>query len=279
MIAPHPAHGLVEHRLDLVERHRVLAVAASGGVVRNHGDGGVLEADLARERRLGHAGHADDVGAVALQAVDLRRRLEARALGRGVDAAVHDALADGARPPASSCSRTRARIGLGEIDVVDRLPGALEESGRAAPGVVDDLVRQHQRAGPDVVADAADRGHRDDASRRPPRLQRPEVGAVVHLVRRDGVAVAVAGEEDHVAARRCARRSARPKARRRACAPPCAASTSRLASCVRPLPPMIASIAIVSSRGSPAGCARSLSRPCRSRRRSGRECAGRRNPA
>ena len=65
-------------------------------------------------------------------------------------------------------------------------------------------------------------------------LQRPDVGAVVHLVRRDAVAVAVAREEHHIARRRCARRSARRKARRTACAPPCAALTSRLASCVEP---------------------------------------------
>src|SRR5688500_13706370 len=31
--APHPPHGFVQHRLDLVERDRVLAVAAAGGVV------------------------------------------------------------------------------------------------------------------------------------------------------------------------------------------------------------------------------------------------------
>ena len=64
---------------------RALAVAAAGGVVHHHGERGVLEAELARERRLGHAGHADHVGAVALQAVDLGRGLQARALGRGVD--------------------------------------------------------------------------------------------------------------------------------------------------------------------------------------------------
>ena len=35
------------------------------------------------------------------------------------------------------------------------------------------------------------------------RLQRPEVGAVVDLVRRERVAVAVAREEHDLAARRC----------------------------------------------------------------------------
>ena len=73
-------------------------------------------------------------------------------------------------------------------------------------------------------------------------LQRPDVGAVVHLVRRDRMAVAVPREEHHFAAADAAEgERARGLAVRRA-RRPCAASTSRLASCDRPLPPMIASI-------------------------------------
>jgi hypothetical protein len=73
------------------------------------------------------------------------------------------------------------------------------KSHLAAPGVVDDLVRNGEDAGAHVAADAADRGHRNYL--RDARLcQRMHVGAIVHQVRGDGVAVAVAGHEDHVAA-------------------------------------------------------------------------------
>src|SRR4051812_22479291 len=83
--APNAAHGHVEHFADLVERHGAGAVAAAGGVIRDHRDRRVVEAYLARERGLGHAGHPDDVRAVALEARDLGGALEARPLGGGVD--------------------------------------------------------------------------------------------------------------------------------------------------------------------------------------------------
>src|SRR5207248_5350379 len=95
--AAHAAHGFLEHGTDLVERHRAPAVAAAGRIVRHHGDCRVFEADLARERRLRHAGHADEIGAVALQAIDLGRALEARTLSRGIDPALADRFVAGLR--------------------------------------------------------------------------------------------------------------------------------------------------------------------------------------
>src|ERR1700693_4843472 len=50
--AAHAPHRFLEHGADALERHRALAVGAAGGVVRDHGDGCVLQADLARERRF-----------------------------------------------------------------------------------------------------------------------------------------------------------------------------------------------------------------------------------
>ena len=47
--------------------------------------------------RLRHAGHADDIGAVALEPVDLGRGFEPRPLRRGVHAAVGHPLARGGR--------------------------------------------------------------------------------------------------------------------------------------------------------------------------------------
>jgi hypothetical protein len=55
-----------------------------------------------------------------------------------------------------------AAIGLGEVDVRDLRARSLEKRRGAAPGVVDDLVRHHQRRRdrtrcrmPPTVADAA----------------------------------------------------------------------------------------------------------------------------
>src|SRR3954467_3269281 len=88
--APHAAHGDVEDFADLVERHGASAVAPACGAVGDYRDRRVVEAHLARERGLGHAGHADDVRAVALEARDFGGGLETRPLRGGVDAAVED---------------------------------------------------------------------------------------------------------------------------------------------------------------------------------------------
>ena len=68
----------------------------------------------------------------------------------------------------------------------------------AAPGVVDDLMRQHQRARRERRTNGADGGDRDHFERARV-LQRPEIRAVVHLVRRDGMAVAVTREKHDLA--------------------------------------------------------------------------------
>ena len=49
---------------------------------------GVVEAELARQAGFGHAGHADQVAAVAAHARDFGARFQARALGGAVAAAV-----------------------------------------------------------------------------------------------------------------------------------------------------------------------------------------------
>ena len=66
------------------------AVAASRRVIDDDRDRRVGHAELARERRFRHAGHADQRRAVALQPVDFGGRLEprARTIDRAIDAAV-----------------------------------------------------------------------------------------------------------------------------------------------------------------------------------------------
>src|SRR5690606_33879482 len=68
----HPHHGFLQHQLDVVEVDAVLAGRASGGVIDHHADRRIGQLQFAGERGLRHSGHADDVAAVALEAVDLR---------------------------------------------------------------------------------------------------------------------------------------------------------------------------------------------------------------
>jgi hypothetical protein len=75
-----------------------------------------------------------------------------------------------------------------------RLAVVFGEAGFAAMRVVDDLVRHADVARLQVGMDAADRGDRDDMADLL-FMQRPQVGAVIHQMRRNGVAVAVARHE------------------------------------------------------------------------------------
>ena len=77
----------------------------------------VAEPDLARERRFRHAGHADHVGAVALQAVDLGGGFEARSLRRRVGAAGDHAPRPPPLPRLEQPLAHRLAVRMREIDV------------------------------------------------------------------------------------------------------------------------------------------------------------------
>ena len=157
--------------------------------------GGVFEANLPGKHRLGHAGHAHDVGAIALEAVDFSRGLQARPLGGGIYASVGHLLARLlCRLQALRAQRLRVRER--KVDVLHAAVRECKKSGGAAVRIVDDLVGKHQRARPQVAAYAADRRKRNHVTRAL-RMQRPDIGAVVDLVRRNRMAVAVPREEHH----------------------------------------------------------------------------------
>jgi hypothetical protein len=173
-------------------------IAATGRPVGHHAQRRIGQFQFARQGGFRHTRHADDVGPVALHAVDLGRGLQPRALRGGIHRTIEHllsgALCDVEHQPAHGLV-----VGLGEIDMDHGAVAARLESHLAAPGVVDDLVRHHQRARTQVVADAAHRGHRNHLCHAR-CLQGMDVGAVVHQVRRDGVAVAVARDKHHVLA-------------------------------------------------------------------------------
>ena len=135
------------HRLDVLRCGCPARSRRARRVVDHHRDRRVAEPELARQRRFRHAGHADHVGAVALQPVDLGGGLEPRPLRGGIDAAVDDCLA-AAAAASSSRWRSASQYGLREIDVHARRCRAPSKNVDCAPvRVVDDLVRHHQRAG------------------------------------------------------------------------------------------------------------------------------------
>ncbi len=168
-------------------------VGFAGGGVHDYGQAGVGDIEFSGECGFGHAGHADDGAAVAFEASDLGGGFEAWALGGGVAAAV------GGRDVGLLCGVEQGltdgwAVGPGEVDVFDVGARAFEEGGGAAPGVVDELVRDDDAAGGRFFRDAAHGCHGDDAVD-PGVRECAQVGAVIDLVRGDGVVVAVAREE------------------------------------------------------------------------------------
>ena len=69
------------------------AIAPSGSMVGDDIDGGVGQFELTRQHSFRHAGHADHIGPIALQAIDLGRRFQARPLGGGIHSTIDGELA------------------------------------------------------------------------------------------------------------------------------------------------------------------------------------------
>ncbi len=163
-------------------------------MIGDDAQGRIAQIQLARERRLRHAGHADDAAAVAFQAADFSRRLQARTLGAAIGRTVDDCVFLLAR----CAQQQRAQIAVirfGEIDVRDRLLGTFEIGAVTGTRVVDDLVGHHERARGAVGTDSAHGGDGNDRID-PDLVQGPEVGPIVDFVRCDRVAIAVARQED-----------------------------------------------------------------------------------
>ena len=194
-----------------------LAGLDAGVEVGHDGDGRVAEGELAGDRRLGHAGHADDVAA--------QRRVPPR-LGAGGEPGTvdHDegaAVAAGASPPArggDGGGPAARAVGVGERR---RARPVRPRRRRCAPGPR--CGRRPGRARPGVPGPSSGssdptahgREHLPDAE----GAQRPEVGAVVDPVRREAVVAAVPGEERDRPARHLARRAESRWADRTACRP------------------------------------------------------------
>jgi hypothetical protein len=137
-------------------------------------------------------------GAVPLHPVDLGCGFQARSLRRRVGATGYDGFAR-RRPRGQQALAHGFAVRMREIDVRHRLARAREERRMATMRIVDDLIGYRKRARRKIIAYAADGRHRDHV-RHACRVQRPDIGAVVHLVRRNHVAVPVARQKHHLAA-------------------------------------------------------------------------------
>ena len=84
-----------------------------------------------------------------------------------------------------------------EVDMDDPAVPAVEKAALAVLRVVDQLMREDELAG----GNAADPAHGGDGQHRARanRFQSPDIGAVVHPVGRNGVAMTMAGQEHRVA--------------------------------------------------------------------------------
>ena len=87
-------------------------------------------------------------------------------------------------------------IGVGEINVGNMLQLPFKEGAGPAPGVIDDLVRHHHMGRAHGLVDTTHGIHPHHGSN-PGIVQSLQVGAVVHLVGRNAVRIAVAGQEHH----------------------------------------------------------------------------------
>ncbi len=162
-------------------------------MIDRHGADRIVDAELAGEGRFGHRRHADHRAAVAREAPDLGCRFEPRALGDAVRPAPNreTALRGRGGDPASEQRRER----LAEVDVPHRRAGSAERR-RPPVRVIDELVRHGELAGQERRVDRAD-GVDTDAHAHAALLERPEIGAIVDLVRREPVILPVPRDARH----------------------------------------------------------------------------------
>ena len=171
------------------------AVGASGGVIGHQIDRRIGQPQFTRQHGFGHRRHADQIGPVTLKAINLRRRFQARPLGHGIDGGVTDRHSG----PCRCLNQLLAQsgiVGVGEVDMPDGNAAAFVIRRFTPPGVVDELVRNDDVARLEIGADAADRSHRNHPGCTD-LVQHPEVGAVIHLMRGNGMAVTMPRQKSH----------------------------------------------------------------------------------
>ena len=193
----------------------VVVVRVPAVVVRDHGDRRVAELGLARELRLRHVRHADDVAAP--RAIEVRTQPASRTAGPPSRRTCRRAGTGSAPPLPRARARRRAFGHTGcAIDTCATKPGPKKLFSRAKRAV-DELIDEHERglaAGPRASEPQAEI---EITSVTPGALERVDVRAVVDRRRRQHVAAAVARQEHELDARELAEQQrVRWRAERRA---------------------------------------------------------------
>ena len=153
----------------------------------------IIHAEFARQRSLGHSGHADHVAPVALQTIDLGSGFEAWPLRGRIRTAV-ERVDSGTSRRLEQPGAQSTTVGRCEVDVYHVIEVVLEERVRSTPRVVDNLIGNHDCTAVEVAADPPNRRDGDDPAH-PRAVQSPDVGAIVDSMGSDDVGCAVAGEE------------------------------------------------------------------------------------
>ena len=159
------------------------------GIVDDRRDRRKTHLGLARQRHLGYQRRPDDVGAVALQAADFGRRLEARPFHAGEHTAIENPIRHAVGRGQQGLPHLRTER-FGHVDA-DPAFSVIEQRQGARLGAIEEVVRDHHVARTQDRVDRTDRVLGDDALHAK-FMQGPDVGAVVDLVAGDGQLGAVA---------------------------------------------------------------------------------------
>ena len=133
-----------DHRVD----RDVVVVGMPAIVIGDHGDDGVGQLGLARELGLGHRRHADDVAAPGAIEIGFGERRELRPLHGEIGAALVEGNFLFARRLGQGIGELRAHR-VRHRDMRDE--ALAEETFLAREGAVDELVRQHEGAGRQIL--------------------------------------------------------------------------------------------------------------------------------
>ena len=138
---------MAQSRLEVRGNIRVYANTgwrASGGLVHHHTADGVRQIQFPREAGLGHGRHPDQIAAITLHAIDLRRRLQSWSLRDPISAT-------GLQVNTGTTRRAEQQIAqpgterCGEVNVPEGERGVTAIAVLPPPAVVDQLIG-HYRA-------------------------------------------------------------------------------------------------------------------------------------
>ncbi len=185
----HSLHRLLQHLFDFIVMNRIFARTTSRRIIRYNADGGVAQTNFFRETGFRHTRHADHGCAITLQPINLRPRFQTRALHGCIDTAIDTGFTGIFYSTQAKFAHILA-IRFGEVHVHHRRIFTFTISRLPSMRVIDNLIGNDNRAGFQIGVNTTNRCHRYQILHTT-RMYRPDVRAVVHVMRRDSMAIAV----------------------------------------------------------------------------------------